>query len=174
MKKKIILAIGILAFCLAGLLAFKILEKYNNNKVIANQKQLLPAFQFYGQNLKKFSATQLQPDVPVCIFYYNADCEHCDYEAKEIRKHIRAFEKVQVVMVSTNMPEQTAQFINTHQLNNYAFITWLYDKEYNFYKWFGKSVTPSVYIYNKQRQLVKEYTGEVKVSAVLKYLDHEK
>ncbi|MFW0716120.1 peroxiredoxin family protein [Pedobacter sp. N23S346] len=172
--KKIIIAIGILAFCLAGLLTYKIVQKFNRNKIIAKEKQALPVFQFYDQDLQKFSATQLQSNVPVCIFYYNAECEHCDYEAKEIRKHIRAFEKAQVVMVSTNIPKETAQFINAHQLKDYAFITWLYDKEYNFYKWFGKSVTPSVYIYNEQHELVKEYTGEVKISAVLKYLDHEK
>lgn len=174
MKKKLTLALGVLAFCLAALLAFKIVQKYNRNKVVAGKMQTLPVFQFYNQNFKKFNAAQLQPGVSVCIFYYNAECEHCDYEAKEIRKHIKDFEKVQVVMVSTNLPKETKQFINQHQLENYAFITWLYDKEYCFYKWFGQSVTPSVYIYNKQHKLVKNYTGEVKISAIIKYLNHEK
>ncbi len=170
MKKKIIVVLGILALCLTGLLTFKTVQKYKKKKAVAIRKQTLPAFQFYNQDLKQFNARQLKMDIPVCIFYYNAECDHCQYEATEIRKHIEAFKNIQVIMVSTNTPKETTQFVNEYQLKEYGFITWLYDKDYSFYKWFGQSVTPSVYIYNKQHKLMKEYTGEVKISAVLQYL----
>jgi peroxiredoxin len=173
MKKKIIVVIGISALCLAGLLVFKIIEKHKKNQAATIRRKTLPAFQFYNQNLQQFNAGQLKVGIPVCIFYYNAECDHCQYEATEIKKHIEAFKNIQVIMVSTNTPKETLQFINHYQLKDYAFITWLYDKDYVFYKWFGRSVTPSVYIYDEQHKLQKEYTGEVKIAAVLKYLNDD-
>jgi len=173
MKKKIIVVLGILAPCLAGLLTFKTVQKYKKKQATTIRKQTLPAFQFYNQNLQQFNASQLKVGIPICIFYYNAECDHCQYEATEIKKHIEAFKNIQVIMVSTNAPKETTQFVNQYQLKGYRFITWLYDKDYSFYKWFGQSVTPSVYIYNKQHKFVKEYTGEVKIAAVLKYLNDD-
>ena len=35
---------------------------------------------------------------------------------------------------------------------------------------FGKSGIPASFIYNKQGKLVKQFKGEVKVNALLKYL----
>jgi len=173
MKKKIIICLGLLALSLGAFLAFKIGKKYNHNKEVELQKKSLPIFQFYSQDLKVFYAKELEKNKAVCIFYYNAECEHCQYEATQLSKTISSFKNTQVIMVSTNKPKETALFVKTYGLSNAGFI-WLYDKEYAFYKWFGKSVTPSVYIYNTGHKLVKEYTGEVKIEAVIKYLGNGK
>nr|WP_315424352.1 redoxin domain-containing protein [uncultured Pedobacter sp.] len=173
MKKKLIIAIGLVALCTASFLTYNIIKKYNQNKSVALQKQRLPNFQLYSQNGTSFSSRNLKDNTAVCVFYYNAECEHCQYEAEQISKNINAFKATQVVMVSTNTPGQTAVFAKTYKLDQAGFI-WLYDKEYSFYKWFGKSSTPSVYIYNAEHRLVKEYRGEVKIEAVLKYLGNGK
>ncbi|MBC6111773.1 peroxiredoxin family protein [Pedobacter fastidiosus] len=173
MKNKLILVLGLIALGLGCLLAYKIAKKYPHNKEMALQKQTLPNFQLYSQNLKPFSAKQLKENEAICIFYYNAECEHCQYEATQINKQLTLFKNVQIVMISTNKPQETANFAKTYKLDK-AGLIWLYDKDYAFYKWFGKSVTPSVYIYNAEHKLVKEYTGEVKIEAVIKYLDNGK
>jgi peroxiredoxin len=174
MKKKIIAVLMVLAAGFTMLIAFKIYKKYHQNKSAALQKHSLPNFQLYSQNLRHFNAAGLKSSLPVCIFYYNADCEHCQYEATQINKNIDAFRKTQVIMVSTNTPEETAAFSEKYNLNSYLFITWLYDKDYSFYKWFGNSPTPSVFIYNARHKLIKEYKGEVKIESVLKYLNDGK
>jgi len=170
MKKKIVIAFGIIALCFGCFLILKISQKYNQNKAIALQKQTLPNFQLYDQNLDHFSGGQLKKATPVCIFYYNADCEHCQYEATQIKKNITAFNNTQILMVSVNKPEEVTKFAKTYNLDQYPHITWLYDKDYNFYKWFGNTPTPSVFIYNSQHKLLKEYKGEVKIELVLKHL----
>lgn len=172
MKKKLIIAIGLMALCTASFLTYSIIKKYNQNKSVAKQKQRLPNFILYSQEGASFSSRNLKDNNAVCIFYYNAECEHCQYEAEQISKNVNAFKDIQVVMVSTNTPGETASFAKAYKLDQAGFI-WLYDKEYNFYKWFGKAVTPSVYIYNAQHRLIKEYTGEVKIEAVTKYLSHD-
>ncbi|RZL34649.1 MAG: redoxin domain-containing protein [Pedobacter sp.] len=172
-RKLIIIPTLIVLGAFAFFMAFKIGKKYNHNKEIALQKQNLPNFQLYSQDLKIFAAKDLEENKAVCIFYYNAECEHCQYEATQINKTLTAFRNTQVVMVSTNTPKETALFAKTYGLSSAGFIR-LYDKDYAFYKWFGKSVTPSVYIYNANHKLLKEYTGEVKIEAVIKYLSDGK
>jgi len=173
MKKRITVVFGVIALGLGGILAYNIVKKYNQNKAVYLKRKSLPNFHFYSQNLKPFTVKALRKNQGVCIFYYNAGCEHCQYEAAQISKEINVFKNTQVVMVSINTPEETAEFARTYKLENAGFI-WLYDKEYAFYKWFGKSVSPSVYIYNKAHKLVKEYIGEVKIEAIIKYLDNGK
>lgn len=173
MKKRIIVVFGIVALGFGSFLIYNIVKKYTQNKAVSLQKESLPNFKFYSQNLKPFTAKALREDQGVCIFYYNAECEHCQYEATQISKEINVFKKAQVVMISTNTPKETAEFARTYKLENAGFI-WLYDKEYAFYKWFGKSVTPSVYIYSKAHKLVKEYIGEVKIEAIIKHLEDGK
>jgi len=156
-------------------LVFKINQKYTKNKLAETLRKSMPAFVLYDQNLKPFSATrQVKPGVSVCVFYYDADCDHCQYEATQIGNHIADFKNMQIFMVSTNPPAATKIFSSSYKLAQYPFITWLYDKDYNFYNWFGQAVTPSVYIYNKEHQLIKAYTGEVKIEALVKYLQNAK
>ena len=173
MKKRVILIIKVFILLLACFLLFKISQKQAHNKAIALQVQSLPAFRFYGQDLKPFSSKLLKENVPVCIFFYDADCEHCQYEATQISNNIALFKGTQICMVSTNTPAITKAFSSTYKLSQYPFITWLYDKDYSFYKWFGSSVTPSVFIYNPKHNLVKVYQGEVKTEAILKYLAND-
>lgn len=171
MKKKIVIILIIFVVGFASFLVTKIVLKNNQNSLIALQKQNLPDFAFYNQDLQVFSSGQLKPQVSVCIFYYNAECEHCQYEAAQISKNIDAFKNTQVIMISTNLPGETAVFQGKYNLKNTGFL-WLYDKDYAFYKWFGQSIAPSVYIYNEDHKLVKEYRGEIKIEAVLKHLNH--
>lgn len=169
MKKIIITAFGIVVLGTICFLIYKISQKHSQNQAIALKKHILPDFQLYSQDLQRFSASQLKRETPICIFYYNAGCEHCQYEAKQLNKNINSFRDVQVVMVSVNNPEEVTAFAKTYKLDKYPYITWLYDKDYEFYKWFGHTVTPSVFIYNAEHTLLKEYRGEVKVESVLKY-----
>lgn len=174
MKKRILAVFATAIVVMLCFFAYKANQKYKHDKAIALQKQNLPNFQFYNQNVEKFSAALLKPNIPVCIFYYNTDCEHCQYEATQISKYAPLFKNIQVLMVSVNTPAQVRAFAKTYQLSSYPYITWLYDKDYEFFKWFGHSPTPSVFIYNQKHMLVKEYRGEVKPGAIVKYLKDAK
>lgn len=174
MKSKIILMTATLCCIIASILVYKIVGKNALNKQIKLNKQTLPEFIFYTQDLKSYNTSHINKNKALCIFYYNAECDHCQYEAKQLKKHINAFKDVQILMVSTNKPTETQLFAKSYGLNSSKFITWIYDKDFNFYKWFGNAVAPSVYIYNNKQHLVKEYNGEVKIEAILSQLNNDK
>lgn len=72
-------------------------------------------------------------------------------------------------MVSFNTIADIKKFALQYGLN-YPNITFLQDPKLQFSTWFGKTSVPAVYIYNAQHKLVKEYHGETKIEAIIKYL----
>jgi peroxiredoxin len=170
MKKKIIItAFALLIIALFSYAIIKIKHTVETNQTAKINRQRLPNFVFYNVDSVLTDYRIVEKNISACIFYFNADCEHCQYEAREISKNIKLFKSAQIVMVSTNTLAQIKQFGKQYQLN-YPNITLLQDPKHEFSKWFGKSSIPSVYIYNSNHQLVREYQGETKIEAIVKYL----
>ncbi len=169
-KRKIIL-INIIALFVYGsiYMVYHIVKTRKQNQVTTVTKQTLPNFTFYNLDSIATSNNFITKNNPVCIFYFNADCEHCQYEAKEISKNIALFKDTQIVMVSFNTIAEIKKFAQQYRLN-YPIITFLQDPKYEFHEWFGKTSVPAVFIYNAQHKLVKEYHGETKIEAIVKYL----
>jgi peroxiredoxin len=174
MKKILVKVFVVLIFFFALILLYKTIAIIKANEQIAIAKQSLPKFHFYTQDLKQLNYEQVSSTMPTCIFYYNAECEYCQDEAKHLQQKISAFDNIQIFMVSVNTPKVTKRFAEEYKLNKYKNIVWLYDKDFNFHKWFGNAVTPSVFIYNNKHNLIKEYRGEVKMELVLKNIFDDK
>lgn len=168
--RKTLLIVGSLLF--TGALVFmslKIVSKSKENERVKTSRQQLPDFLFY--NLHFLLSEQRTPKgIPVCIVYFNTECDHCHNEAEQINKHITDFKNAEIVMVSPNPPKDILAFSNQYQLSKHKQITLLWDKDDKFRSWFGNASFPSVYIYNKDYHLMKEYHGEVKIEAITKYL----
>jgi peroxiredoxin len=175
MNKKLIgFVILSVALVLVIALVFGITNINKRNRQLIAARQAIPEFHFYNQNLGLYNYKQIAPNSPVCIFYYDADCEFCQDEIKHLQQNIDAFSGVQILMVSANKPERTKQFANDYGLSGYKNIVWVYDKNFDFIKWFGHAVTPSVFIYGSKHDLIKEYRGEVKMEAVLSNIRNDK
>lgn len=169
MKKRVIYLILLLLIVFTGFMIVKIVNKkvaLDNASII---KQTLPNFTFYNLDSLATTNSFIANDQPVCIFYFNADCEYCQYEATAINQNIALFKHAQIVMVSFNTLLEIKQFQKEYKLN-YPNITFLQDPKHDFKQWFGKTSIPAVFIYNAKHQLVKEYHGETKIEAITKYL----
>lgn len=172
MNKRIII-LSCLVTILTGFTVFmvyQIVKTKKQHQLTAITKQTLPNFTFYNLDSVATSNNFIVKNKPVCIFYFNSDCEHCQYEAKEIDKNIALFNNIQIIMVSYNTQKEIATFKQEYKLN-YPNITFLQDPKYEFKNWFGKTSVPAVFIYNAKHQLVKEYHGETKIEAIIKSLN---
>ncbi|WP_158622609.1 peroxiredoxin family protein [Pedobacter sp. KBW06] len=169
MKKNILYFAIFLLLGTSVFMLTKIVKKQQYLTNIIATKQTLPNFTFY--NLDSIATTNnfIPKDKPICIFYFNADCEHCQYGAKEINKNIVLFKRTQIVMVSFNSIQEIKQFKKEYNLI-YPNITFLQDPKHEFKQWFGKTNVPAVFIYNSKHDLVKEYHGETKIEAITKHL----
>lgn len=168
-KIKFLVGLAIVLACFTSFMIYKIVKTKKLNTAIAITKQTLPNFTFYNLDSVATTNSFIAKDSPVCIFYFNADCEYCQYEAKAINQNIILFKNTQIVMVSFNTLNEIKEFQKKYKLN-YPNITFLQDPKYEFKQWFGKTSVPAVFIYNAKHQLVKEYHGETKIEAITKYL----
>jgi peroxiredoxin len=161
--------LALFLMCAAGYMIYKIVEIKTENEVIKITRQTLPKFNFYNLDSIATNNSFIKKDRPVVIFYYNADCEFCQFEAVEINKNILLFKDAQIIMVSFNSLKDINAFAIQYGLI-YPNITLLQDPKYEFTRWFGKASIPSIFIYNAQHQFIKEYHGETKIEAILKHL----
>jgi len=130
----------------------------------------LPQFSFINSlNHNIYSDDSIQIDKSCLIISYNSDCEHCQYEVEQISKHIEQFRNYQVLMISFEPIENILAFREKYKLKQ-PFIIFLQDPKLQFDDIFGNSPIPTSFIYNKDKKLVKQFKGEVKTEALLKYL----
>lgn len=162
-----VFAIAVIGVAVYAVISINKVTKINRTAQII--RQTLPYFTFYNTDSILTDNSIIAKNVAACIFYFNAHCDHCQYEAKEISKNIALFKDAQIIMVSSNTLAQIKEFTAQYRLN-YPNIIFLQDPKYEFAKWFGKANVPSVYIYNTKHQLVKAYQGETKIEAIIKYL----
>jgi thioredoxin-related protein len=108
--------------------------------------------------------------IAVAIVYFNSSCEHCQLEAEMIRNDISLFSNVKLIFISTETLKDIRNFAVKYQLGNLSNVQVLKMNADDLYNYFGSVSTPHIYIYNNERRLVKEFEGETKTSAILKYL----
>ena len=170
MKKTLVPGIIAIAVLLITLFTAGIVIKTKSNKHIKQTKANLPGFRFYNMDSSVYVNNTFNNRLSKCIIYFDPECEHCLYETTLITKNISAFKATSIFMISTNSTKKMLEFAAKLHLKNYKQIKLLWDKNYEFYTWFGHAPIPSLYIYNKDNRLVKEYHGETKIDAVTDYL----
>lgn len=168
MRKILKFTIIILLVAVVGFLIYNVATGYKNKKEAEQRIQTLPNIAFRtiagdSVNLQEFDKT-----IPLVIIYFHPECEHCRYEAKEIGQNATAFKNCQLIMVTPDdSTKRVEQFCNTHNLWGIDNIEFLLDRENLFKKTFGKAIIPSVYIYDKNRKLKKQFLGETKPEAII-------
>lgn len=171
MKK--IARIGIPIILLLGIsfMLIKTVKKIEQSKKIAKQIEIIPEFEFLEITTGNlFTNLHINENKPTLFIYFNTECEHCLYEAEQISKNIEQFNNYQIIMISIEEPEKLNVFAGKYKLINHSNLFILYDKNLMFEKTLGNCPFPSCFIYNKDKELVKVFKGEVKIDALLKYL----
>lgn len=163
-KYLVIVTIG---FVVAYLIA-QVISKYNEKKEVEIRIQTLPDVTFtsvFGDSisLKDFDSTR-----SLILIYFHPECEHCQYEAKEIGLRADEFNDCQLVMITPDdsLP-RIEKFCEQYHLQEVDNLEVLLDQKGKFERSFGKAVLPSVYIYDKGQKLKKQFLGETKPEAIV-------
>ncbi|HXA01092.1 MAG TPA: redoxin domain-containing protein [Cytophagaceae bacterium] len=125
------------------------------------KKSMLPKFSYQTLDERKFTNENLDKNMRLLIIYFNPLCEVCQRETADIIDNINFFQDIQIVMVSPAHKEDVNKFVKKFKINNYHQITVLHDKDDVFYKQFGAIGYPTLYLYNKKKELIENYDTEV-------------
>jgi thiol-disulfide isomerase/thioredoxin len=114
------------------------------------------------------SALNLPPK-SILIFYF-PDCDHCQREAADISKHLTAFKNYHVWFIAVVSFPEIQKFAIDYKLVGYNYVHFVRTEPKDITDNYGGIQTPSLYIYSKEKKLVKAFNGETKVEEMIKFL----
>ncbi|MEA3318144.1 MAG: redoxin domain-containing protein [Bacteroidota bacterium] len=172
MNTKIKVTVLLLLFIIVGFMLYVIITKIEHKKAIEENIKIIPEFAFTKLTDKKiFTNRELKSDRSKLIIYFNTECDHCMCEAEQISQNIEQFSNFQIIMISYEEIDTLQAFAEKYNFTEQNNITVLQDKKFEFDDIFGRSPIPTSFIYNKNKDLIKKFVGEVKIEALLKYLN---
>jgi len=114
--------------------------------------------------------TAMLDNKPTLIVLFDPDCEHCQYEAAQMQQQPSAFAGAAVYWLTTQTPARADAFARQYGLDSLAMMHVGTLTREESYRAFGPTSVPHLFIYGPDGQLRKEYEGEVKIEAVVRYL----
>lgn len=158
-------------FVFVAFLIYGILKKADEKVISERSISALPRFSFITLSDSSFMSDSIT-EGPLLILRFHPECEHCQYEISEISKSNIPSSGVKLLLITSADRNSVMKFLGQFDFPDDETVIPLFDPDGTFYKYFGKDIVPSSYIYNKELKLVKALYGEYKVETIIKYL-HE-
>lgn len=104
------------------------------------------------------------------LILFNTDCDHCQREATEIAEKNEAFKNYELLFIAADSVHLIENFAKKYNLADKPNIKFGHADYQDVFMNFGSIPTPSIYIYSRERKLVKSFLGETPVEELIKYL----
>lgn len=146
-------------------------QSYQSKKEAMERVQILQHACFESLTGGQICVDEFDIRKPTVIIYFHTECEHCQYEASEIGQQAEQFEKANMILITPDDSiKRVEAFAVKYHLWEVDNLTILLDRNSQFKNQFGTSIFPSVFIYGKDKKLLKMYKGETKIDAIIKSL----
>lgn len=171
-RKYIVFILAFVVICGISFMAYKTVNRLHTKHVIEKSIQTLPHFQITQLDSTHVPFVHTEGK-PVVIMYFNSECEHCQYETQALKKHIAQFAHAQILMLSNEPLAKLKTFAQSYGLTGIANLQIAQIPANKSFDTFGFTSVPSLFIYNKNQQLIKQFKGETKIEAVIKAITNE-
>ncbi len=148
-------------------LAYLTIEKISAKKTKAHKVSILSVANFLNSDS---TTVKISTDSNVVLIFFNPECEHCQYEARGIKENVNDFKNTELIFISSESIAAIQRFASQYNLENYPFVHFTKINREEIFDTFGTLSVPHIFIYDKDHKLIKEFKGETKVEAILKYL----
>lgn len=156
-------------FGFLGFMGYSIALKYLEKESIRERISTIPSFRLERLAGDVFTENELA-EGPVVLDYFNSTCDFCRAKSKAIKLRIEEFRGIQLVFVSSEEKVIIEKFSEENGLNKYPNVVFLHDSNMAFSKAFGVTTIPATFIYSRDRKLIKEFKGAVKIESILEVL----
>lgn len=154
-------------FMLAALVVIACGQGKKENAVNEKPSQL-PAFMMTLTTGQQVMSNTLPGNL--ILVFYNPGCDHCQREAEAIRKELDAFSKHSIYFIAASPMDTITKFAADYDLAGRANVVFAKAEIPDVIREMGPLGTPSLFIYSKDRQLVKRFDGETNVEEIIKFL----
>jgi protein-disulfide isomerase len=124
------------------------------------------------QNNLYITDTQLDNNANLFVMMFNPTCSHCQDETEMVEKNIALFKKSNWVFVANPvMNRYLPDFIKQFHINDFTPFYIGIDSSDFLGKVFQFKALPQINIYDRDRKLIKSYTGEVGIDSLKPYIE---
>lgn len=121
-------------------------------------------------NLDGSTATTRDLPGASILILFNADCDHCQREAKSIQEKLNSFKGYTILFIASDPVDIIQKFSRDYQLDNQPNVRFGRAEGVDVYTNFGSIPTPSIYIYSKEKRFIKSFLGETPVDEIISFL----
>jgi peroxiredoxin len=132
-------------------------------------KKSLPNMPLIGMDGKQFNAQTLKGKKTILILF-QASCEHCQNESRQIAERLDKFSKYELYFISTSPMPEIQKFSVTYKLADKPNIHFAKTEGYTIVDSFGPIPAPSLFIYSEKGELLNSFEGEMEIDTIIKYL----
>jgi thioredoxin-related protein len=167
MKKQVLLTFVFVIVVISSFMGYLSYRKIKIKEAFAEQIQELPEpdlFQWVGVPAPK-------NDKSTVVLFFHPDCEHCQYEARSIVAQKNDFANINLWWISAADSLAISKFEETNGLSRLQNTYLAHISGEKVLQTFGSISVPHIFIYDEDGILQKEFKGETKIDAILKYID---
>lgn len=169
MRKTIKWLVIVIVLCTSGFLITGILKKNNSNLSSKQKRSVLPEAPLLDLDSLRFDLSSIE-NKPLVLIHFNSECDHCQYEAKDIKKNVEGFSGVNLIFMSSEPISRIEAFSREYGLSNYGYVHFAKTNSEHSVSAFGALTVPHVLVYGPDKILMKEFQGETSAAIIIKYL----
>ena len=134
----------------------------------------LPPIVVYTSTGKAITNKTLKNNANLFVMLFNPTCSHCEDMTVLLEKNIGLFKKSKILLVATStMGPYIKGFEDSYHTDQYAnTMTVALDSSSHLVdKTFLYKMLPQISVYDKDRKLVKVFTGEIAIDSLKQYIE---
>lgn len=132
----------------------------------------LPLVRFFTKEGKYITNETINNDAHLIIMMFNPTCEHCEDQTIKFKENIFLFRKTNLVLVAASiMVPHLGYFIGNTKIAEYPTIQVSVDSSNFINKTFLYQPLPQINIYDKNRRLIRVFSGETPMDSLKQFID---
>jgi hypothetical protein len=113
----------------------------------------------------------VENDANLVLMLFNPTCGHCEDMTKMMEEHIALFKNSKILLVAAqHMGEYLVGFEKGLNTNKYPQMTVAIDSSHLIDRTFMYMSLPQINIYDKNRKLIKRFSGEIPIDSLKPYI----
>lgn len=173
MKKSLLKGgIACLFLLLAGALIYKVVKESASQSSFA---EIFPtSLSFINPDYYPVETDSIIASYLITVFY-SSDCLFCQHEAKELSRNSANFKRAKILFITPQHPDSASLHRIRFRLDTIPNYLSLIDTSGKAIPRFGIRSIPTTLLYNKNRELIKSFEGEINAKSLIKTItDYEK
>ena len=112
-------------------------------------------------------------DLPLLFIYFNSECDHCQYETKQIVEYIKYFKGIQILLVSREPQHAIIAFREKYHLVGLP-IAVVQDGANKIHDYFDFAYIPLIRQYDRKGKLIGAYSENAHILDLLGNFDEHR